>query len=105
MKDEDFDLLLQSAKEAVEISQGKRKPALSFHYDIKPSEVAVIRAKTNKSQTEFAHMIGISVSTLRNWEQGGRTPTGPAKILLKIVDDNPNYVEKIVQKIPAYSLA
>ena len=34
MKDEDFDLLLQSAQEAVEISQGKRKPARSFHYDI-----------------------------------------------------------------------
>ena len=98
MKNEDFDLLMQSAKEAVEISKGNVKPARSFNYDIKPSEVAVIRAKTHKSQTEFAQMIGISVSTLRNWEQGERKPTGPAMVLLKIVDNDPSYVERIVRQ-------
>jgi putative transcriptional regulator len=39
-------------------------------------------------------MIGVSVATLRNWEQGRRQPHGPAKALLKIAAENPKAVEK-----------
>ncbi|CAN0584269.1 unnamed protein product, partial [Laminaria digitata] len=40
----------------------------------------------------FARRIGISVATLRNWEQGRRAPTGPARKLLEIIDRRPDVI-------------
>ena len=45
-----------------------------------------------KSQSEFALMIGVSVSTLQNWEQGRRQPDGPARALLTVAAKNPEVV-------------
>jgi putative transcriptional regulator len=45
-------------------------------------DIKRIREKYNLTQEKFAALLGISVRTLRNWEQGRRTPEGPAKILL-----------------------
>jgi len=39
-------------------------------------------------------MIGVSVATLRNWEQGRRVPEGPARALLKVASKNPEAVEE-----------
>jgi len=41
-------------------------------------------------------MIGVSLGTLRNWEQGRRRPDGPARALLKVVAQNPAYVEQVL---------
>ena len=57
-------------------------------------DVQAIRKKLKKSQDEFALMLGVSVATLRNWEQGRRHPHGPARALLKIAAENPKAVEK-----------
>jgi putative transcriptional regulator len=51
-----------------------------------------VREKLNVSQNEFALMIGVSVRTLQNWEQGRRKPEGPAKALLRIASRDPNAV-------------
>jgi len=56
---------------------------------IKVPSVASIRERTGLSQTEFARLIGISVRTLQDWEQGRRAPSGPARALLLIADKNP----------------
>ena len=53
---------------------------LKFH----PIMVKRIRIKLHVSQAAFAHMIGVSVDTLQNWEQGRRKPQGPALALLKV---------------------
>ena len=45
-----------------------------------------------RSQAEFALMIGVSVATLQNWEQGRRRPVGPARALLKVAASNPRLV-------------
>ncbi len=39
-------------------------------------------------------MIGVSVATLRNWEQGSRHPEGPARVLLKVAAENPEAVTR-----------
>ena len=62
-----------------------------FHFN--PIDIRKIREELHKSQTEFAFMIGISVSTLRNWEQGRRYPEGPARALLQIAVSNPEVFE------------
>ena len=90
MKNEHFEKLVSSIKEAGEIKSGKKKP--SRIYEITSPEIKEIRKKLNVSQNEFAMMIGVSVRTLQNWEQGRRTPDGPAKALLHIASKNPQAV-------------
>lgn len=51
--------------------------------------VAAIRGKTGLSQSEFAKLIGVSVRTLQEWEQGRRAPSGPARTLLMMAKRNP----------------
>jgi putative transcriptional regulator len=52
-------------------------------------DVAAIRQKTRLSQARFAQLLGVSVRTLQDWEQGRRAPTGAAKTLLAVADKNP----------------
>lgn len=87
MNKKDFDKLVASVKEAGEIKAGVRKP--SRHYEIKPPEIRLVREKLQASQGEFALMIGVSMRTLQNWEQGRRRPEGPAKTLLRVASRNP----------------
>src|ERR1700689_3201933 len=48
-----------------------------------------IRARTRLTQAEFAARIGVPIETVRNWEQGKRSPRGPARALLKVIDQAP----------------
>jgi putative transcriptional regulator len=48
-----------------------------------------IRARTRLTQAEFAARIGVPIETVRNWEQGKRSPRGPARALLKMIDKAP----------------
>ena len=92
MKAKEFDELIESVREGGRILRGEAKPSREFIFT--PEDVPAIRKKLSKSQDEFALMIGVSVATLRNWEQGRRHPHGPAKALLKIAAENPKAVEK-----------
>ena len=58
--------------------------------------VATIRGKTGLSQSEFAKLIGVSVRTLQEWEQGRRAPSGPARTLLMVADRNPQALLDVV---------
>lgn len=90
MRKEHFDKLASSIKEAGEIKAGTKKA--SRIYVVNPPEIKNIREKLDVSQNEFALMIGVSVRTLQNWEQGRRKPEGPAKALLQIASRNPKAV-------------
>lgn len=87
MEEKLFTDLVESLKEAVEISKGRAEPSRRFF--VSQPEVKVIREKTGLSQSEFAGLMRVSVKTLQNWEQGRRNPTGPAAALLKIVGSAP----------------
>jgi putative transcriptional regulator len=52
-------------------------------------DVARIRAKTGLSQARFAVLLGVSVRTLQDWEQGRRAPSGAARTLLMVADRSP----------------
>ena len=90
MKKKDFDNLVESIQEAGKIKAGEL-PA-SRRFELSPFDIKTVREKLHKSQSEFALMIGVSVSTLQNWEQGRRKPEGPAKALLKVAFKNPKAV-------------
>lgn len=57
--------------------------------------IMATRQRLGLSQTEFARLLGISVRTLHHWEQGTRTPTGAARVLLRIAALNPELVLKV----------
>jgi putative transcriptional regulator len=56
----------------------------------KVPDVAAVRAKTGLLQAEFAVLLGVSVRTLQDWEQGRRIPSGAARTLLLVADRNPS---------------
>jgi putative transcriptional regulator len=92
MKKEMFDELVASVRQAGKIHRGEAKASRTFGFS--PEDVRKIREKLHKSQSEFAQMIGVSVATLQNWEQGRRQPEGPARALLVVASKAPTVVAK-----------
>lgn len=95
MKDDLFSELLESVREGGAILKGESAPSRAFEVD--SPEVKGIREAYDLSQAEFAALLGISVDTLQNWEQGRRTPAGPARILLQVVAKHPEAVWDVVR--------
>ncbi len=81
---------MSSVREAGRIRRGSLKASRTKLF--RPADVKAVRVKLGASQTEFALMIGVSVATLQNWEQGRRTPDGPALALLRVAAKNPKAV-------------
>ncbi len=95
MKRELFDELQASVREGGAILRGKRRAKRSFCLD--PLNVAAVRNRYGLSQPKFAAMLGISVKTLRNWEQGRRDPHGPARVLLRVAARYPDAILDVVR--------
>jgi putative transcriptional regulator len=98
MKNAAFQELLASVRQAGQIRRGSRRASriTTFH----PTDVQAVRAKLGVSQADFALMIGVSVATLRNWEQGRRRPDGPALALLRVAARNPKAVIQALHTEP-----
>lgn len=67
----------------------KGKVSLKTKELSEPSEPKVIRFKLKLSQSAFAGLLGVSIRTLQDWEQGRRNPQGPAIALLRIAEQHP----------------
>lgn len=97
MKDELFNELVASVREGGAILRGETTPSRSFV--VENADVKSIRAEYKLSQSEFAALMGISVRTLQNWEQGKRTPEGPARVLLQVAARHPEAVWDVVRPV------
>jgi putative transcriptional regulator len=95
MSDELFEELLESVREGGAILRGEKDAARTFVVDV--PDVKVIRENYDLSQTEFAALLGISVKTLQNWEQGRRNPRGAARVLLQVAAKHPEAVWDVVK--------
>ncbi len=93
MKKELFADLVESIREMKAIERGRKKPSRVF--ELPEPDARKIRSRFGLSQIDFARLIGISVSTLRNWEQGLRRPEGPARVLLHVVAKHPDAVRDV----------
>jgi len=89
-----FEELVDSVREGGAILRGEKAPLRTFEWQ--PLDIKAIRQRFGLSQSRFAAMMGISTSTLRNWEQGRRRPRGAARILLEIASRNPQAVREVV---------
>jgi putative transcriptional regulator len=96
MKKSDFEGLMKGMKEANDFILAGELKTGKIHI---PAEIdaAAIRAKTGLSQISFSKQIGVSVATLRNWEQGRRVPDGPAQVLLRMLNQDPKIVQRTLK--------
>ncbi len=61
--------------------------------DLSPQQIQKIRKNMNLSQTVFAQVLNVSPSSVRQWEQGKRKPTGSTKVLLELLDRFPELLD------------
>ncbi len=92
-KDEDFDGLMTSIAQARAFARGEDVPGLRVHH-FPAIDIVTMRKKTGATQDIFARQIGVSIATLRNWEQGRRQPEGPARVLLSMLARDPGIVAR-----------
>jgi putative transcriptional regulator len=103
MKQELFDELLGSVRQGAKIIRGKRKVSRCFNWS--DPNVPQIRKSYGLSQKKFASLLGISLATLRNWEQGRRKPEGAARVLLFVAAKHPEAVLDSVREVPIKKMA
>jgi putative transcriptional regulator len=64
---------------------------------LRGEDVRKIRNSTGLTQKEFAERFGFSIETIRNYEQGHRSPTGPARTLLRVIANEPEAVARVLR--------
>lgn len=94
MNDELFAELLESVREGGAILRGEKEASRTFV--VETPDVKRIRERYELSQTEFAALLGISIKTLQNWEQGRRSPHGAARVLLQVAAKHPEAMWDVV---------
>lgn len=66
--------------------------------NITPNKIRKIRRELNYSQSVFARLLNVSISSVRQWEQGARKPAGSAKVLLELLDKEPGILDYRISK-------
>jgi putative transcriptional regulator len=79
----------QFRQDLLESVRQMRKAQAARFTDVKLPAAAEARARVGLSQQQFARLLGVSVRTLQDWEQGRREPTGAAKTLLRVATSHP----------------
>jgi putative transcriptional regulator len=97
MKEELFQELVASVREGGAILRGEKSPSRQFAID--ETDIKRIRENYRLSQGQFAALLGISVATLQNWEQGRRAPKGAASVLLQVAAKHPDAVWDVVKPV------
>ncbi|MGA9658206.1 MAG: helix-turn-helix domain-containing protein [Asticcacaulis sp.] len=94
MRNEDFEGVMQGLSEVTAYYKGNLDPA-SFHVHV-PQEVDVkaIRSRLNMTQAAFAARFGFSQASVKDWEQKRRKPEASARVLLTVIDKEPQAVMK-----------
>ncbi len=91
-----FDRIMEGLEEIKSIREGRKKPVAIYSLD---PDARDIRELLGVSQESMASMIGVSVHTLRNWEQGRRQPEGAARVLLSMAAKEPQTVKRLVSAV------
>ena len=87
------DKLLGSIRQARAILRGESAGELVVH--VPPEfDVRALRRKLGMSQSKFAAGFGFGLAAAQSWEQGRRRPEGPARILLKVIEHDPDAVRR-----------
>ena len=95
--------IVKSMKEAVAIARGEL-PEIDYRvYIPERVDVKAIRKRLGLSQVSFAVSFGLSLYTLRNWEQGKRQPEPVARAYLRVIEKAPDTVKSVLSNSGEYS--
>jgi putative transcriptional regulator len=89
--------LIRSAKEGRAIARGEADPTTYKVYVPAKIDVKEIRAKRGMTQEEFCIRYALSLSSVRDWEQGRYSPDPAVRAYLTVIDREPEAVEKALQ--------
>ncbi len=87
--------ILRGARDALAYARGDKSRGRETVVHVpKQVDVKAVRKRLGLSQAAFAARFGVSIGTLRDWEQKRRRPEGPARVLLTVIDREPKAVER-----------
>lgn len=102
MRDDLFQELLESVKEAGAIRRGEKTPSRrTTAAELGVVDIREVRARLKLSGPRFAQLLGISPRTLEGWEQKRRSPDGAARVLIYMASQHPEMVLQTVKSLPA----
>lgn len=88
--------LIESMQEALSHARGEKTGVLVHKVDVATVDAKGVRKKLKLTQEQMALMLGTSLSGYRKWEQGARSPSGAARTLLRIMDQEPQAVLRVL---------
>ena len=91
-----FDKLCHSIKQATAHARGDEDLSSEQIHHVDEPDPRAIRNSLGVTQREFAKLLDVSVGTVRNWEQGRRSPRGAAKTLLRVAEKDPTTLLDVV---------
>jgi putative transcriptional regulator len=91
-----FQAIAEGLEDAIAFSKGAKTRGRVRKVRASDVDVAATRGKLGLSQEQFAAAFGVSLGTVRNWEQGRRTPDGPALVLLTVIEKSPRAVLRAI---------
>ena len=89
-----FDKIMDGLTDALAYGEGDKSRGKAHAVEVPTIDVRAARKKLGLSQDSFAEAFKISPSTLRKWEQGTRQPHGPARVLLTVIEKEPEAVKR-----------
>lgn len=97
----EFDDIKAGLEDALLYAQGQPESGREHRVEVPVVDVQAVRKRLGMSQSEFAMAFGVSVATVRNWEQGRRVPRGPARVLLTVIEQEPEAVRRVLDRLVA----
>lgn len=95
-----FEKIMAGLDDALAYAGGDSSRGASHLVKVADIDITHLREKLGLSQDRFASLFGLSARTVRNWEQGVRQPEGPARILLQVIDREPEAVMRALRGGP-----
>jgi putative transcriptional regulator len=92
-----FQKIMSGLEDAMAYADGDSSRGTTHQVKVGDVDITLLREKLGLSQDKFAALFGLSPRTLRNWEQGVRHPEGPARILLQVIDREPDAVMRALR--------
>ena len=91
-----FEAIAAGLRDAIAYTRGDHSRGRLHRVCVPDIDVGAVRGKLGLSQEDFAAAFGVSIGTVRNWEQGRRQPAGSARVLLAVIDKSPRAVLDVV---------
>lgn len=92
-----FEKIMAGLEDALAYADNDTSRGRAHQVQVEDIDITQLREKLGLSQDKFAALFGLSARTVRNWEQGVRHPDGPARVLLQVIDREPEAVMRALR--------